>query len=40
MSEKIAKILTGAQKSKIALEAVKEQKKVNEIAQVKWPVIQ
>jgi len=33
MSEKKRKILTGAQKSKIALEAVKEQKTVNEIAQ-------
>jgi transposase-like protein len=33
MSEKKRKILTGAQKAKIALEAVKEQKTVNEIAQ-------
>lgn len=33
MSEKKRKILTGAQKAKIALEALKEQKTVNEIAQ-------
>ena len=33
MTEKKRKILTGAQKAKIALEAVKEQKTVNEIAQ-------
>jgi transposase-like protein len=33
MSEKKRKILTGTQKAKIALEAVKEQKTVNEIAQ-------
>ncbi|WP_262965779.1 transposase [Methylobacter psychrophilus] len=33
MSETKRKILTGAQKAKIALEALKEQKTVNEIAQ-------
>ncbi len=33
MSEKKRKILTGTQKAKIALEAVKGQKTVNEIAQ-------
>ena len=33
MSEKKRKILTCTQKAKIALEAVKEQKTVNEIAQ-------
>ena len=33
MSEKKRKILTGTQKAKIALEAVKEQKTVNEVAQ-------
>jgi transposase len=33
MSETKRKILTGAQKAKIALEALKEQKAVNEIAQ-------
>jgi len=33
MSEKKCKILTGIQKAKIALEALKEQKTVNEIAQ-------
>ena len=33
MSEKKRKILTATQKAKIALEAVKEQKTVNEIAQ-------
>jgi transposase-like protein len=32
MSEKNRKILTGAQKAKIALEAIKAQKTVNEIA--------
>jgi len=33
MSETKRKILTGAQKAKIALEALKEQKTINEIAQ-------
>jgi transposase-like protein len=33
MSEKKRKILTGTQKAKIALEAVKKQKTVNETAQ-------
>ena len=33
MSEKNRKILSGAQKAKIALEAVKEHKTMNEIAQ-------
>lgn len=37
MSEKKPKILTGTQKAKIALEAVKGQKTVNEIAQVIYP---
>jgi len=36
MSEKKRKILTGAQKAKIALEAVKEQKTVNEIGSRVW----